>query len=484
MIAAFLVLAGGTAARGWRLSLPALTSDEAFSWRLAGYSTGEMVRRAATDVHPPLFYLLLKPWLALAGDGPATMRLPSVLLGLLAAGIAALVVREASRLDGRPAAWDAGPLVAFALVALHPWQVEQGRNARMYALGIVLSAASSWLLFRALRPGARGSSWVRYGLAVAALAYTHYYAVFTVAAQAVAALVAVPPEGRRRATRGLVVAGMVAAGAFVPWVPVLSAQASQVRASYWIPPLRPGDLVAGFAGWASGLTTGVAVAGVLGAATLGLAIAAARVAGRAARALLVQALLPWALAIAVSGAGPRPVFLDRYMVFAQVALFCFWGAAWPRIGRAARAGVLVLVATAAAGLVVSMRELPKEPPAVARAARFLKRQVRLGDVVVLENPRALNKLRYYGRQADAELDLRCAFPADARDAHFSHLVSLEDREVVPASAVFAERRVVWTGRDGTSPARPAPPGWAVTFVRLFEGGGDTHFLLARYEPVP
>ena len=38
------LVAVAAAARFFRLGLPALSSDEAFSWRLAGYPVGEIVR--------------------------------------------------------------------------------------------------------------------------------------------------------------------------------------------------------------------------------------------------------------------------------------------------------------------------------------------------------------------------------------------------------------------------------------------------------
>jgi len=142
----------GFAARAWRLALPGLTSDEAFSWRLTRYPAGEMLHRAALDVHPPLYYLTLKAWLIALGEAPAVLRGFSVLMGVVAIVLVFLLVQEAARLEdgeGRPAA-----LLAAALLALHATQVLQSRNARMYALGTVLSVLSAWLVLRARRAAA------------------------------------------------------------------------------------------------------------------------------------------------------------------------------------------------------------------------------------------------------------------------------------------------------------------------------------------
>jgi hypothetical protein len=213
-------------------------------------------------------------------------------------------------------------------------------------------------------------------------------------------------------------------------------------------------------------------------------LAAAREAGAAARALLAQGFLPWGLALAVSTLGPRPIFLERYMAFAQVGFLCFWGAAWPRLSPRVRWAALAPAVLVAAGLVRTLRGYPDAPPAIAQAARFLKRQAGSPAVVVVDSPRALNKLLYYARQADAPLEVRCAFASPAGAAHFTHLASLRDGDVVRAEDVFAIPRVVWRGRDSTAPADPPSPGWTITFARMFDGGEETRYLLARYEPMP
>jgi len=49
-----------------RLAEPAMRWDEGWSIAHASLSVPEIIRRiAALEVHPPLFYLILKPWLVL-----------------------------------------------------------------------------------------------------------------------------------------------------------------------------------------------------------------------------------------------------------------------------------------------------------------------------------------------------------------------------------------------------------------------------------
>ena len=60
-------------------------------------------------------------------------------------------------------------------------------------------------------------------------------------------------------------------------------------------------------------------------------------------------------------------------------------------------------------------------------------------------------------------------------------MSLTPDDTIPADAVFdAGADTVWRGRESTAPADPAPPGWTITYARIFEGGDDTRFALVRY----
>jgi mannosyltransferase len=479
-VLAAIVLAG-LLPRAWRLTVPGLTSDEAFSWRLAGYPMREMLARAAQDVHPPLYYLALQGWLALVGDGPAALRALSVLGGLLVVPLVFALVREAERLD----AGDRGPaaaLLAASMIAIHATQVLQSRNARMYALGTVLATGSAWLVLRAHRATARRWAWwTLWGLTAAAAVGTHYYLAFTVAVQAVWAIRAAPTRDR---VQDLVLASLVALATFAPWAPVLWRQARQVQAAYWIPPAGLSTLVDGVARWALGIDAGRAatLATILVAASL---VAAAR-AGRAGHFFAAQAAAPWVLGLVVSAITGRPIVLERYMLFAQVFLLCAWAVTATRISpRALRTGAAVAaVLILAAGLAVTLRRVPADPPALAIAARALRRQAEAGDLVVVESPRVLNKLRYYARQQGADnVRIRAALPERIPlSPYVSHVVSLAEDDAVAADAVFtAGADTVWIGRESTSPPAPAPAGWTVTFARIFEGGEDTRFALARYQ---
>lgn len=485
-----LIVAAGL--RLFRIGLPVLTSDEAFSWRLVQYHVPEMLRRAALDVHPPLYYLILDAWVMVWGTSPSALRGLSALLGVLAVAMAYALCLEASRIDdygGSFARARRGALLAAVLVAIQAAPVAQGRSARMYALAVLLAGVTSWLLLRALRaPAGVWRWWLAYGIAVAAFWATHYYALFTVAAQMIFVMLHSrrQPDARRARLR-FAAALALAAALFSPWLPVMARQAEQVRQSYWIPAASLDSLGRSVVQWAAGaeLAAGTPLPWLLAlAAILGWAWWRG---GPGARHLLLQALLPWAFGLAVSLSSGRPIVLERYMAFGQFFLICVWGVLWARLPTTAARALLAaaLVVTSAAGLLVTWgARYPERPTAFWYTARYLKRQAGPVDLVITRSPRALNKLRYYAEQVDARgLDVKYAAGGATYDDHFSHLPSLEDQEVLLTDP-FRERtpRTIWRLEDTRTAPEPAPPGWRITHARIFEGGDAPMILVAGYAP--
>src|SRR5512137_2203573 len=64
-----LILLSGMALRLFRLGADSLWYDETVSTYLAGSPLLELIRHTAGDIHPPLYYMLLRGWLLLMGYG-------------------------------------------------------------------------------------------------------------------------------------------------------------------------------------------------------------------------------------------------------------------------------------------------------------------------------------------------------------------------------------------------------------------------------
>lgn len=123
----------------------------------------------------PLYYILLRGWLLLAGDSEFATRYTSLFFGVLAAPLTWVVGR---RLAGR-----ATGLAGAALVALSPYLVWYAQELKMYALVLALGLLSTYLYCRALDEG-RWQWWLGHVIVTSLLMYTHLLAVLLLASQA------------------------------------------------------------------------------------------------------------------------------------------------------------------------------------------------------------------------------------------------------------------------------------------------------------
>ena len=88
-----LAIVVGAGLRGWQLDREGLWLDELFTARVVGRESWAGLRaELAGDVHPPLYFALLRVWSSVAGTSDLALRLPSVLAGV---GSIALVARLA-----------------------------------------------------------------------------------------------------------------------------------------------------------------------------------------------------------------------------------------------------------------------------------------------------------------------------------------------------------------------------------------------------
>ena len=144
MLALILMLAAGL--RFHRIDAQSLWYDEGVSLGEAQATVGQILRDAAADIHPPGYYLLLAGWQDLTGSSELALRMLSALFSVLTV---ALVYAVGAHLFGRPTA-----VLAALFVAVNPFHVWYGQEARMYALFEALSASS--VLFTALVLSALG----------------------------------------------------------------------------------------------------------------------------------------------------------------------------------------------------------------------------------------------------------------------------------------------------------------------------------------
>jgi uncharacterized membrane protein len=146
-------------------------NDEGNSARLSERSLSLIIEGTASDVHPPLYYLLLRGWRELAGETEFTLRALSAFLGIGLVAVAYSLGRQLIGPTGRGAA-----LIGAFLVAVNPALIYYSQEARMYELLAFLALLSTLLLARFLQDRSRRFALAAgYVIVAAAGLYTHYF---------------------------------------------------------------------------------------------------------------------------------------------------------------------------------------------------------------------------------------------------------------------------------------------------------------------
>ena len=190
--------------RLWRLTVSCLWFDEIFSVHAAEHDWSSLFFFVSQDlIHPPLFYVLLKIWIAIGGESLFWLRLLPVLLSALALVPFIYLCRDLKLKT--PVT-----LLSLAFIAVNGSLIKYAQEVRMYSLLLLMSLLSMWLFARYF---SRGKSFASLVIVNVLLVYTHYFGWLVVGTEVAAILV----FQRIKWLRITAMTGMVLAS-FVPWL--------------------------------------------------------------------------------------------------------------------------------------------------------------------------------------------------------------------------------------------------------------------------
>ena len=143
--------------------------DEAITARVGEMPASQFLQTiTGREANSAFFSLLVRPWLAAAGNGPEALRAPSVVA--FVAAVPAFYLLATKLFDRRVG------LVAAALLSVNPFALYYAQTARAYSLLLLLSIVSAFLYLRMLdiTSWRRVLAWV--GVSVLA-GWTHFFAL-------------------------------------------------------------------------------------------------------------------------------------------------------------------------------------------------------------------------------------------------------------------------------------------------------------------
>lgn len=423
------ILGIGFLLRTQQLSDLTMHFDECCSWKISQFSWDEMIDAVSRDAHPPFYYMLMKGLGHFGGSSPTLIRSFSVFFGMATILAAFWFVRTAlagantrseeighSQHDARTPVLPVNgervhrnfaAILAAMLVASSALHVEMSMQARPYTLGTFLTLVSATFLVRCLwperagwKPGPRVGDWIGFAVTATMLSLTHYYCLFTVAAEFLFAggvLVSElwrtgwNPRTKRLLTGlGLTAWGMQAVWSL--WIPVFLDQRERSTQQLWMSPLDWSGLSAScWMALAGGQTSTVPAQG----AWLSIAVWSASflllmaMGTQAERLAGLCAAFPLAATVAY-GVAVRNILGAKYLIFGQTFLLvtCALLVAHVR-WRMARVALV-------AGLVVwsgywctqhaETREHQASFPGVRGTTAYLDSQRRADEPVIVGSP--------------------------------------------------------------------------------------------------
>lgn len=207
--------------------------DEAFGSYLIRFDFWDMTRYTAHDVHPPLYYWLLKVWSLLFGNTELAIRSMSIFFGVVTLVLAFMLVM---RLFGRKAAY-----ISLVFLVLSPIFIRYSQEARMYTLLTTIIIAATYVLVYAQSAKKRWP-WIVYGVLLAAGMLTQYFAALAWLSHWAWRAFIVRDSGgafqKKFFTKDWLIAHGVAIAVFLPWMPWLIRQFADIQGNgFWIPPV-------------------------------------------------------------------------------------------------------------------------------------------------------------------------------------------------------------------------------------------------------
>jgi uncharacterized membrane protein len=162
----FLIFTIGAVLRIWNYGKPDLWIDESVAQWAASTSWSEFFYRNYYYLNnSPLFFVFAKISALLFGMTPWSLRLPSIIAGVISLPIVYRIGKEAGN--------SILGIAAMLFFAIHPWFIEISQNAKPYSFAILFALLSNWALIY-LFSGGRPFAWVFWGVSMGLLAYCNF----------------------------------------------------------------------------------------------------------------------------------------------------------------------------------------------------------------------------------------------------------------------------------------------------------------------
>lgn len=366
-----------------------LRLDEAQSIWQTAHSLRGTLEVVAQDVHMPMYHVLLHYWMLLFGSSVETVRTMSLVFFLACIPVLYLLART---LLARK--WS---LVVVTLFAISPFMNWYGSEARMYTLLTFFALLSQYFFTRILQ---RKQGWGGYVITAILGAYSHYFFLFTLAAQGLFYLF-----NRKKFKPGtfkrLALTAVAVVAAMAPWILYFVSEGAASNTRPQLPTPSTVDFFNVFSQFIFGFQTDAVNTIILSSWPL-LVVAAFFTVKRRMKIpdgvfyMLAAGLVPIILAFALSFI-VSPFFLGRYMMPAVAPLYVATIWLISQYPKKIAAIVIAIWAAFILGMFGLQMTSPQNPVRedYESAAQFIEQDATFNDVIAVTSPFTAYPFEYY-----------------------------------------------------------------------------------------
>lgn len=378
--------------------------DEGFTMMLVNRNPLEIWVGSGRDVHPPLYYELLHFWTSLFGRSEFAARSMSAVAGVATLYVCYLLVRRYfSRLSAT---------IVLLILAVAPFLVRYSQEARMYGLLGLFLITGTYALLRALESKANWRWWLFYAVMMAAGLYTHYFTALVVVAQWLYLMTLTPFHSWRFGKTAWLskdwwLANLGIVLLWLPWLPSFYGQFTRGQGISWIPKsdifTLPNNIWQNLT-FTDGRQLPMLVYWFV---PVVLIVAAAWVTWHLrkqkpqVKMVFLYTFVPIILTIVVSVI--KPVYQDRYLVFAANGMYMMLGIALGEMVREHHRGTaLVALASLLAISVIGVTNVARQAShSMGRVGEYVGQNYQTGDELVSAELYTYFDFTYYCQKNEA-----------------------------------------------------------------------------------
>lgn len=208
--------------------------DEYFTFALVKFPINDMITITSNDVHPPLYYLILKSVLKVLNTLNIQYNLLYILKILSITPYVLIIILSATKIR-KEYHWLTAGLFCFTLITLSEFFINY-LSIRMYSWAI-LFLLLSFVYLKGVLEKSDNKSWALFTLFTILGAYTHYFVALSSFLIYLFLLIHIIHNDNNDLKKWIL-STVIAAITYVPWIPSLLTQLKSVHESYWIPQIN------------------------------------------------------------------------------------------------------------------------------------------------------------------------------------------------------------------------------------------------------